>query len=116
MTTSTAQQTADDFVRAWTSGDVDKALSLLAPDVVCEAPSGRFEGVDRYREFLSRFVSMVTSASVIDVLGDGNRAVAVYTTDTPFVQDFRGIDHFTVENGSITHIISVFDRLPMSNK
>lgn len=112
-TTGSAQKIADDFVRAWTSHDVEKALSLLADDVVCEAPSGRIEGVDGYREFLERFVGMLTGASVIDVLGDDTRAVAVYSTDTPFVKDFRGIDHLTVEGGRITHVISVFDRLPM---
>ena len=111
---TTAQKIADSFVRAWTSGDVETALNLLATDVVCEAPSGRLEGVDSYREFLTRFVTMITGGGVIDVLGDDTRAVAVYTTDTPFVKDFRGIDHFTVEDGRITHIISVFDRLPMA--
>lgn len=112
-TTGSAQKIADDFVRAWTGRDVEKAVSLLADDVVCEAPSGLIEGVDAYREFLARFVTTITSATVIDVLGDDTHAAAVYTTDTSFVSDFRGIDHLTVENGKITHIICVFDRLPM---
>ncbi|MEU0883934.1 nuclear transport factor 2 family protein [Lentzea sp. NPDC005914] len=112
-TTGSAQKIADEFVHAWTGRDVEKALSLLADDVVCEAPGGRIEGVDGYRGFLQPFVTMITSATVIDVLGDDTHAAAVYTTDTPLVPDFRGIDHFTVENGKITHIICVFDRLPM---
>jgi len=112
-TTDSAQKIADDFVRAWTGRDVEKALSLMADDVVCEAPSGRIEGVDGYREFLERFVATITSATVIDVLGDDTHAAAVYSTDTQFLSDFRGIDHLTVENGKITHVICVFDRLPM---
>ena len=31
---SAAQRVAEDYVRAWTGRDVDKALSLLADDVV----------------------------------------------------------------------------------
>ncbi|MFI0453240.1 hypothetical protein [Actinomadura sp. 6N118] len=29
--------------------DVDQALTLLADEVVCEAPNGTFEGVEGYR-------------------------------------------------------------------
>ncbi|GAA4631987.1 hypothetical protein GCM10023196_063550 [Actinoallomurus vinaceus] len=112
-TNGLAQKVAEDFVRAWTSKDVDKALSLLADDVVCEAPNGAFEGVEGYRRFLEPFALSLTSAAVIDVLGDDTHAAAVYTTDTPFLKDFRGIDYITVENGKITRVISVFDRLPM---
>jgi hypothetical protein len=112
-TTSNAQQIADAFVRAWLSGDVDLALSYVSSDVVCDAPSGRIEGVEGYREFVARFVGMITGGAVIDVLGDDTRAVTVYSTDLPFMKDFRGIDHFTVANGRITHIITVFDRLPV---
>ncbi|MER6146042.1 nuclear transport factor 2 family protein [Streptomyces sparsogenes] len=51
-TSGTAQKIADEFLRAWLGRDVEKALSFLADDIVCEAPSGRFEGLDRYRQFL----------------------------------------------------------------
>ncbi|WP_433190782.1 nuclear transport factor 2 family protein [Actinoallomurus sp. CA-150999] len=112
-TNGLAQKVAEDFVRAWTSKDVDKALSLLAEDVVCEAPTGTFEGVEGYRGFLEPFVTSLISATVIDVLANDTHAATVYTTDTPFLKDFRGIDHITVENGKITHVTSVFDLLPM---
>jgi ketosteroid isomerase-like protein len=112
-TTDHARKIADDFVRAWTSRDVDKALSFLADDVVCEAPNGSFEGAARYREFLEPFANSITSATVIDILGDDTHAATVYTTNTPFLKDFRGIDYLTVKDGKITHVISVFDRLPM---
>lgn len=113
-TSALAQKIAEDFVRAWTSKDVEKALSFLADDVVCEAPNGRFEGVEGYRGFLEPFASSIISATVIDVLGNDTHAATVYTTDTPFLKDFRGIDYITVENGKITRVISVFDLLPMA--
>ncbi|MEU0809576.1 nuclear transport factor 2 family protein [Streptomyces sp. NPDC005970] len=111
-TSGSAQKIADQFVRAWLGRDVEKALGFLADDVVCEAPNGRFEGVARYREFLEPFATALTSGTVINVLADDTHAATVYTTDTPFAKDFRGIDYITVENDKITHVISVFDLLP----
>lgn len=108
-----AKKIADEFVRAWLGRDVEKALSFLADDIVCEAPNGRFEGLARYREFLEPFASGIISGTVIDVLGDDTQAATVYTTDTPFAKDFRGIDYITVKDGKITHIMSVFDLLPL---
>ncbi|SEG36875.1 Ketosteroid isomerase-related protein [Nonomuraea solani] len=114
VTNAFAQKIAEDFVRAWTGKDVDTALSLLADDVVCEAPSGTIEGVEGYRRFLEPFASSIVGATVTGVLGDDTNAAAVYTVDTPFLKDFRGIDYITAENGKITRVISVFDRLPMA--
>ncbi|WP_367325698.1 nuclear transport factor 2 family protein [Streptomyces sp. HUAS ZL42] len=111
-TSGTAQKIADEFVRAWLGRDVDKALSFLADDIVCEAPNGRHEGLARYREFLEPFASSLISGTVIDVLGDDAHAAAVYTTEVPFAKDFRGIDYITVEDGKISHVISVFDLSP----
>ncbi|MEU2281529.1 nuclear transport factor 2 family protein [Streptomyces sp. NPDC013178] len=110
--TGSAQKIADEFVRAWLGGDVDKAMSFLSEDVVCEAPNGRFEGLERYRQFLEPFTSALISSTVIDVLGDDTHAATVYTTETPFAKDFRGVDYLTVENGKIIHVISVFDLSP----
>lgn len=111
-TSGTAQKIADEFLRAWVGRDVEKALGFLADDIVCEAPSGRFEGLDRYRQFLEPFASTLISGSVIDVLGDDTHAATVYTTETPFAKDFRGMDYITVEDGRIAHVISVFDLSP----
>ncbi|MGW5650623.1 nuclear transport factor 2 family protein [Streptomyces humi] len=109
----TAQKIANEFVCAWLAGDVEKALSFLADDIACEAPNGRFEGLDRYRQFLEPFASSIISSTVIDVLGDDTHAATVYTTDVPFAKDFRGIDYITVSDGKISRIISVFDLSPM---
>ncbi|MDQ0710817.1 hypothetical protein QFZ55_000269 [Streptomyces luteogriseus] len=111
--TGSTQKIADEFVRAWLGGDVDKAMSFVSPDIVCEAPNGRFEGLERYRQFLQPFTSTLISSRVIGVLGDDTHAATVYTTETPFAKDFRGIDYLTVENGKVTHVISVFDLSPV---
>ncbi|MFF8029909.1 nuclear transport factor 2 family protein [Streptomyces sp. NPDC007896] len=111
--TGSAQKIADEFVRAWLGGNIDEALSFVSEGIVCQAPNGRFEGLERYRQFLEPFTSTLISSSVIGVLGDDTHAVTVYTTETPFAKDFRGIDYLTIENGKITHILSVFDLSPL---
>ena len=112
-TTGTAQQITTEYVRAWLAGDADKALSFVADDVVCEAPTGVIRGRDGYREFLAPFATALVSGQLIDVLGDGDHAAAVYTVETPFAKDFRGMEYVTVADGKISHVISVFDRLPV---
>ena len=113
-TSSAAQKIAEEYVRAWSGRDVEKALSLAADNIVCEAPNGTFEGIDGLRGFLEPFVSTIVSATVVDVLGNDTHAAAVYVTDTQFLKNFRGMDYITVENGKITQIISHFDLLPMA--
>ncbi|MFC9688778.1 nuclear transport factor 2 family protein [Kribbella sp. NPDC056951] len=113
-TPNAAQKIAEDYVHAWTGRDVEKALSLLADNVVCEAPNGTFEGIEGIRGFLEPFVSTIISATVIEVLGNDSHAAAVYVTDTRFLKDFRGMDYITVEDGKITHMVSHFDLLPMA--
>lgn len=109
-----AQKIAEELVRAWTGRDVDKALSFVADDVVLEAPNGTFEGVDGVRQFLEPFVSTMTGAIVIDVLGNDTHAAAVFITETPLLKHFRGMDYLTVGGGKITHLVSHFDLLAVS--
>lgn len=112
-TTGTAQTIADEYVRAWTSGDAERALSFVADDVVCEAPSGRIEGIEGYRRFLAPFVGRMLKGEVVDVLGHDTRAVTVYAVDLPFVRNLHGTEYLTVTDGKISHVISVFDMSPM---
>jgi ketosteroid isomerase-like protein len=111
-TTGTAQQITTEYVRAWLAGDADKALSFIADDVVCEAPSGTIKGLAGYRQFLTPFATALISGELIDVLADGDHAAAVYAVEAPFAKDFHGMEYLTVADGKISRVISVFDRLP----
>jgi hypothetical protein len=112
-TTGSAQKIAGEYVRAWLGGDVEKALSFIAGDVVCEAPNGQIKGLEGYRRFLEPFATALISGELIDVLGDDDHAAAVYVVETPFAKDFRGMEYLTVKDGKITHAVSVFDLSPM---
>jgi len=109
----TAQQVAEGYASAWTSGDIDTAMSYVADDIVCEAPAGAIEGKAAYREFTATFVTrLLVTGRVTAVLSGENSASILYTNDTKVVPGMRAMDYATIENGKITRLITVFDRLP----
>lgn len=53
-TASPALRTALAYYEAWTSHNLDKAMSYIADDIVCDAPAGRLEGAGAYRASWAR--------------------------------------------------------------
>jgi hypothetical protein len=51
--TSPALDVALAYHYAWTGHDLDKAMSYIADDIICDAPAGRLVGASAYREFRS---------------------------------------------------------------
>lgn len=50
MTHDNAYNTVQKYHRAWTSGDIDTAMSYVADDITCRAPGVDLDGKDAYRE------------------------------------------------------------------
>jgi ketosteroid isomerase-like protein len=111
-TTSLALRTALAYFQAWTSRDIDKAMSYIADDVVCDAPAGRLEGADAYRGFLGPFVQILTGATMIAAFGDDETALVMYDTQTVPVKSAPGAECVTVKDGKIIRSRFVFDRAP----
>ncbi|HWC43802.1 MAG TPA: nuclear transport factor 2 family protein [Actinomycetota bacterium] len=109
---SLALQVALAYYQAWTSKDVAAALGHLADDVVCDAPAGRIEGVQAYRQFLGPFAQMLISTELLAAFGDETKAVLVYDTRTPPVASGPGAECLTVRDGKIVYNRFIFDRLP----
>lgn len=105
---------AGEYARAWMGRDLDAAMRYVAEDVVLEAPAGRFEGAQAYREFLERFMGLMTEASVTKVYGDDTGASVHYVTVTKPVAVSRGSDHLTIGDGLIRQVVTIFDRLPFA--
>ncbi len=110
--TSPALQTALAYFHAWTSRDIDQAMTYIAGDIVCQAPSGRLEGAEAFRGFMGPFVQILTRSSLIAAFGDQEKAVVMYDTETVPVKDAPGAECVTVKDGKITHMRIIFDRLP----
>jgi len=109
---SPALQVALAYYQAWTGKDIDAAMGHLADDVVCDAPAGRIEGVEAYREFLGPFAQMLLGDELLAAFGDESKAVLVYDTRTPPVASAPGAECLTVRNGKIVRNRFIFDRLP----
>ena len=102
-TASPALRTALAYYQAWTSHDLDKAMSYIADNIVCDAPAGRLEGAEAYRGFLAPFVQITTGATMIAAFGD---------SQTVPVPSAPGAECVTVKGGKITYSRFVFDQAP----
>lgn len=102
------------YYQSWTSGDLDRAMTYVADDVVCEAPSGQVVGAEAYREFLAGFVPTVTGSKLIAAFGDDQTAVMIYDVHTRLVEHAPTGECFTVRDGKIVHSWLIFDRVPFA--
>ncbi len=100
------------FYQAWTSKDVDRAMSYVNDDIVCEAPSGRIEGIERYRAFWAPFVQIFTNSDIIAAFGDDETALLMYDARSTLVASALTAEWFTTRDGKISHSRIVFDRTP----
>jgi ketosteroid isomerase-like protein len=111
-TTSPALQVALAYYEAWTSKDLERAMSYISEDIVCEAPAGRIEGAEAYRAFMGPFVQVLKDSSMIAAFGDERTALVMYDTETVPVKSAPGAECVTVKDGKIIHSRFVFDREP----
>ena len=109
---SAALSTALAYYQAWTGKDLDRAMTYVAEDVVCENPTGRIEGLEAFRQFMTPFAQMLTGSDLLGAYGDADTAVLVYNPHTTLVADAPSAERFTVRDGRIVHNRFIFDRLP----
>lgn len=110
--TSPALQIALAYHQAWTSHDLEQAMTYIADEIVCDAPAGRLEGAVAYREFMGPFVQILTGSKLIAAFGDDETAVVVYDTETVPVKSAPGAECVTIKDGKITYSRFIFDRAP----
>jgi hypothetical protein len=109
---SPALRVALAYYRAWSGHDLERAMTYIAEDIVCEAPAGRIEGGEAYRSFMAPFVQMLIRSELIAAFGDDTNALVMYDTETVPVTSAPGSECVTVTDGKITHSRFVFDRAP----
>jgi hypothetical protein len=109
---SPALQIALAYHEAWTNKDLDRAMSYIAEDIVCDAPAGRVEGAEAYHAFMAPFVQILRGAAMIAAFGDEETALVMYDTTTVPVPSAPGAEWVTVKEGKITYSRFLFDRVP----
>jgi ketosteroid isomerase-like protein len=110
--TSHAKDTALGYFEAWTNHDLDRAMTYIADDIVCDAPAGRLVGAEAYRNFMGPFVDILKNASLIAAFGDDRTAVVVYDTESVPVPSAPAAECVTVTDGRIVYSRFIFDRAP----
>jgi len=108
---SAALETALAYHRAWTTGDLDRAMAHVADDIICRAPGGDITGKDAYRGFLGGFASNVTGLTDVAAFGDEEHVVLFYYPHTAATRTAAAAEHFTIRDGQIVESQLVFDRL-----
>lgn len=113
--TQTADSTAFEMVlkyhRAWTSGDIDQAMTYVADGFVCRAPGEDLVGKDAYRDYLAGFVPNLTGLTDVAGFADGDRVALFYYPHTADTSTALAAECFTVRDGQIAESRLVFDRL-----
>ena len=100
-----------DYHRAWTGGDIDRAMSHVADNIVCRAPGVDLTGKDAYREFIAGFAPALTGISDIARFSDGDRVALFYYPQTAATTTAPAAECFTVQGGKIAESVLIFDRL-----
>lgn len=106
-----ALRTAQAYHRAWTSGDLDDAMTYVADDIVCKAPGGEIAGKNAYRDYLGGFLKVFTGWTHVAAFGDDEHAVLFYYPHTATTGSAPAAEHFTVRGGRIVASVLLFDRL-----
>ncbi len=100
------------YYQAWTHHDFELAMSYVAEDIVCQAPAGRLEGSQAFRDFMEPFSRLTTRSELLAAFGDEDVAVLMYDTNTVAVAGAPGAERLCVIDGRIGHLRIIFDRLP----
>ena len=91
---------------------MDRAMTYIAENIICDAPAGRIEGAEAYRAFMGPFVKMLKSTKLLAAFGDDATAMIMYDTQTALVESGPGAEWLTIKNGKIVYSRFIFDRLP----
>lgn len=111
MTPTDSISIVQDYHRAWTSGDVDTAMTYVADDVNCRAPGKDLTGKPAYREYIAGFAPALTGLADIAGFAEGDRVALFYYPQTAATATAPAAECFTVRNGKIVESVLVFDRL-----
>jgi ketosteroid isomerase-like protein len=109
---TTPLQIALAYHQAWSSHDMDRAMTYIAENIVCDAPAGRIEGAEAYRAFMGPFVKMLKATKLLAAFGDHVTAIIMYDTQTALVESGPGAEWLTIKDGKIVYSRFIFDRLP----
>lgn len=100
-----------EYHRAWTSRDLDQAMTHVSDDIVCRAPGEELVGKEAWRAYLAGFVPNLTGLTDVAHFADDDRVALFYYPQTAATSTALAAELFTVSNGKIVELRLTFDRL-----
>jgi uncharacterized protein YndB with AHSA1/START domain len=97
------------YHRAWTSGNVDQALSFVSPSVQIEVPINSYPDRASFGDALVEFQHRIDSVTVLSEMHAGDQAMILYDIDVNGLGEMRVAEHFTVNEGVIVRLRQVHD-------
>ncbi|MEO7751864.1 MAG: nuclear transport factor 2 family protein [Terracoccus sp.] len=110
-TPSEAVAVVEAYHRAWTTGDVDRALEHVAEESRCSAPGSDVMTKQDWARYLGGFAPRLTGAPEHARMADGDRVALWYFPQTEATTSTLASELFTVRDGQIVEIHLAFDRL-----
>lgn len=111
MAPDTAHDIVQSYHRAWTGGDIERAMTHVADDIACRAPGVDLNGKDAYRDFIGGFAPALTGIGDIAAFAEGDRVALFYYPQTAATSTAPAAEFFTVRDGKISESVLIFDRL-----
>jgi ketosteroid isomerase-like protein len=110
-----AAEVVEQYQRAFGTGDVKTARSLLADDLHFKGPIEEFNSADEYMESVAKLAQIVTGTDVKRILADGDDVVTVYDLHTNTPAGTSNVAEWaTVKNGKIVEMRAFFDARPFA--
>lgn len=111
MPQESAYDVVKNYHRAWTSGDVARAMTHVADDITCRAPGIDLNGKAAYQDFIAAFAPALTGVADIADFADRDRVALFYSPQTAATATAPAAECFTVRDGRISASVLIFDRL-----
>jgi uncharacterized protein YndB with AHSA1/START domain len=113
MTTTSALGTARAYHDAWSSGDFERAASLLDDDLVVEVPINRYPTKESFAAAVAGFGSLARRVELLSEMDGGDEAMLLYDMEVDGIGDLRIVEHFTVRDARIARIRQIHDTEPI---
>jgi ketosteroid isomerase-like protein len=108
-----AAEVVERYQRAFGSGDVQTARSLLADDLHFVGPIEEFENADDYMSSVGKLAQIVTGTDVKKVFADGNDVATICDLHTNTPAGTSNVAEWaTVKGGKIVEMRVFFDARP----
>jgi ketosteroid isomerase-like protein len=110
-----AAEVVERYQRAFGSGDLQTARSLLADDLHFVGPIEEFDNADDYLQSVGKLAQIVTGTEVKKVLADRDDVVTIYDLQTNSPAGTSSVAEWaTVKNGKIAEMRVFFDARPFA--